>query len=72
MTAEPAAMFMGMSVGSFRSRYGYLGRREGANVYWATRQLQEVVDAEFGLEPISHGGAAIASPARDTTWDDFN
>lgn len=71
MTAEPAAMFMGMSTGSFRARYAHLGKREGGNVYWSTRQLREVVDAEFDLAPISAGGT-VAQPARDTTWDDLS
>lgn len=71
MTAEVAAMFMGMSVGSFRNRYGDLAIHEGGNVYWSTRQLQELVDAQFGLPPSSPPGAAIAPPPRDTSWDDL-
>lgn len=68
LMAEPAAWFMGMSVGSFRTRYGHLGVREGGNVYWATRQLQELIDAQFNLPPSLPG---IAPEPRDDTWDDF-
>ncbi|MES2494600.1 MAG: hypothetical protein V4618_00670 [Pseudomonadota bacterium] len=71
MTADVAAMFMGMSPGSFRTRYGHLGKAEGGNVYWSTRQLQELVDAQFGLAPPSRA-YADASPPRDTSWDDLN
>lgn len=71
LTAEPAAYFMGMSVGSFRTRYGHLGRPEEGNVYWSTRQLQQLVDAQFGLPPLSTPADAIAPPPRDTSWDDL-
>lgn len=70
LTAEPAAMLMGMSPGSFRTRYGHLGIREGGNVYWSTRQLQEIVDAQFGLPPLSRAGD-LAPPPRDVSWDDL-
>jgi len=70
MTADVAAMFMGMSTGSFRTRYGHLGMNEGGNVYWSTRQLQELVDAQFGLPPLSRA-SDIAAPPRDTSWDDL-
>lgn len=69
MTAEPAAMFMGMSQGSFLARYRHIGRPEGGNVYWSTRQLQQIIDEQFGLPPISPG--AIVEP-RDTSWDDLS
>lgn len=69
MTAEVAAMFMGMSAGSFRKRYGHLGVPEEGNVYWSTRQLQELVDEQFGLPPIS---GPFAPEPRDTSWDDLS
>lgn len=71
MTAEVAAMYMGMSAGSFRARYGHLGKHEGGNVYWSTRQLQELVDEQFGLNPLSRPAGDIAPPPRDTSWDDL-
>jgi len=71
MTAEPAAMFMGMPASTFLARYRHLGKEEGGNVYWSTRQLQEIVDDQFGLAPLSRLAADIAGPPRDTSWDDL-
>lgn len=50
MTAEPAAMYMGMSTGSFLARYRKYGKEEGANVYWARRQLDALIDLQFGIK----------------------
>ncbi|GGE94057.1 hypothetical protein [Sphingomonas prati] len=35
MTAEVAAMYMGVSVSTFRTRYGNRGVKDGCNVLWA-------------------------------------
>ncbi len=66
MTAEPAAMYMGMSKGSFLSRYGNHGRKEGGNVYWARRQLDALIDAQFGIKH----SPRTAKPEIDT-WADL-
>ncbi|MFD1951902.1 hypothetical protein ACFSGX_14100 [Sphingomonas arantia] len=69
MTAEVAAMYMGVSISTFRTRYGNRGVKDGSNVLWARRQLDAIIDAQFGLGPPSHVHASDAGP-RDDTWDD--
>lgn len=70
MTADVAALYMGMSKGSFLTRYRKHGREEGANVYWSRRQLDGLVDAQFGLAPPSRAGAVPGGGEIDT-WADL-
>lgn len=69
MTAEPAAMYMGMSTGAFLQRYRQIAYEEGGNVYWSYRQLQSLIDEQFGFAPLSR---AHDGTPRDTSWDDLS
>lgn len=68
MTSPVAAMAMGMSETKFLRLYRHLAIEEEGNVYWSTRQLQDLVDAQFGLSPMSPPDTA---EPRDTSWDDL-
>ena len=65
MTADVAAIYMGVSKTSFLTRFGDRGVREGGNVLWARRQLDAIIDKQFALAQPS-GGA----PDGDDSWDD--
>lgn len=71
MTADVAALFLGISIGAFRQRVaaGSLpaGISEGGNVLWSRRQLDAYVDAQFGLaKPLDRRGAVEVD-----TWADL-
>lgn len=70
MTASVASLAMGMSETKFLRLYRHIAYEEEGNVYWSARQLMELVDGQFGLPPLSAPADAIASPPRDTSWDD--
>jgi hypothetical protein len=67
MTADVAALYMGISKGSFLARFSATGVKEGANHLWARAQLDRFIANQFALP--------IASPAAeagaDTSWDDL-
>lgn len=67
MTADVACLYMGQSKGTFLTRFGYLGRSEGRNVYWARAQLDRHIANQFDLPQPSR----IDSEVRDTSWDDL-
>lgn len=63
MTAPVAAAYMGVSQNTFTARYAAYSRREGANVFWSRRQLDRLIDAQFGFE--------IAAPTHDSVEDEI-
>jgi hypothetical protein len=67
MTADVAAMYMGISLATFRARYGTRGVKEGGNVLWARRQLDRIIDAQFSLEQV----ATSAVDLEPDTWADL-
>lgn len=65
MTAASASRYLDMSEGSFLARYRTFGKKEGGNVYWSRRQLDELIDAQFGIKQ-------SPAPRRETdTWADL-
>ena len=64
MTADIAAMFMGVSKNTFLTHYRAIGVREGGNVFWARAQLERVVAKQFGLSQAPGG------KPEDDSWDD--
>lgn len=62
MTAPVAAAYMGVSPNTFIERYGELGRKEGANRFWARVQLDRLIEAQFGIENVSASAAPIDDP----------
>ena len=64
MTAPVAAAYMGVSEGTFLSRFGHYGKKEGANKLWSKVQLDRLVAKQFGLPQ------PAAPAARDDSWDD--
>jgi hypothetical protein len=68
MTADVAALYMGISKSTFLTRYGQLGRKEGANTLWARQQLDVLIAKQFDLpQP-----ARSQWPSeRDDSWDDL-
>jgi hypothetical protein len=65
MTSDVAAIYMGVSETTFRTRYGASGKKEGANVLWARAQLDRIIANQFGLAQ-PNGGAE----AGDDSWAD--
>ena len=49
MTAPVAAAYMGVSEGTFLTRFGDLGVKEGANKLWARAQLDRLIAKQFAL-----------------------
>lgn len=49
MTAPVAAAYMGVSEGSFLTRFGGIGVKEGANKLWARAQLDRHIAKQFAL-----------------------
>ena len=68
MTADVAALYMGVSRTTFLTRFGARGVKEGANVFWAKAQLDRIVADQFGLAQRS--SAPAPQPAGDSSWDD--
>jgi len=66
MTAPVAAAYMGVSEGTFLTRFGHLGCKEGANKLWARAQLDREIAKQFALPQPS---ASVAEG--DDSWDDF-
>ncbi len=69
MGEKMAALYVGVSLTFFRDRVRN-GRypapvREGRRLFWSRRQLDQYVDAQFGLNqnPTSSAG--------DASWDDL-
>ena len=69
MTADVAALYMGISKSTFLTRYGQLGRKEGANTLWARIQLDALIAKQFDLPQVS---APEWPDARDDSWDDVH
>lgn len=65
MTAPVAAAYMGISEGTFLTRFGVYGVKEGANKLWAKAQLDRLIAKQFRLTQ-ARGAAA----ERDDSWDD--
>lgn len=65
MTADVAALYMGVSQTTFLTRYRPIGVKEGANTFWSRAQLDRIVANQFGL-PQSPGSAS-----GDGSWDDL-
>lgn len=65
MTSDVAAIYMGISESSFRTRYAGSGKKEGGNVLWAKAQLDRIIANQFGLAQ-PEGGAT----AGDDSWAD--
>lgn len=66
MTADVAAMYMGISETSFLTRYRSTGVKEGHNTLWAKAQLDAMIAKQFSL-PQSPG-----APAEEIdTWADL-
>ena len=65
MTADVAAIYMGVSKSTFLTRFGDRGVREGSNVLWARLQLDAIIAKQFAL-------AQRSSPSGgDTSWDEL-
>ena len=65
MTADVAAIYMGISKSTFLTRYADTGVREGSNVLWARVQLDGMIAKQFGMaQPLSAIGG-------DSSWDDL-
>lgn len=67
MTADVAALYMGLSKSSFLTRYAGTGVHEGANVLWARRQLDRMIDAQFCLPQVS----PLPDRLEPDTWADL-
>lgn len=66
MTADVAAPYMGISKGSFLTRYGDYGVKEGGNTLWARAQLDRLIAKQFAIPQLAGLGAE-----RDESWDDL-
>ncbi len=65
MTADVAAIYMGISKSTFMTRFGSTGVKEGANVLWARVQLDRIIAKQFAIpQPAGKAGG-------DTSWDDL-
>ncbi|WP_336867717.1 hypothetical protein [Sphingomonas sanguinis] len=68
MTADIAAVYMSVSENTFRTRFGNLGVREGANVFWARAQLDRLIAKQFSIK---QPRVQARSEDDDGSWDDF-
>jgi hypothetical protein len=66
MTAEIAAAYMGVSKGTFLTRFGKTGVKEGGNVLWAKVQLDGMIAKQFAIKQ-----PRVGALDRDGTWDDL-
>ena len=65
MTADVAAIYMGISKSTFTTRFGSSGVKEGANVLWARVQLDRIIAKQFAIaQPVANGDG-------DDSWDDL-
>lgn len=65
MTADVAAIYMGISKSTFITRFGTTGLKEGGNVLWARVQLDGIIAKQFAIpQPSAQAGG-------DTSWDDL-
>lgn len=67
MTADVAAIYMGVSKSTFLTRYAETGVKEGANLLWARVQLDRMIAKQFSIQQPRTG----AQENRDESWDDF-
>lgn len=66
MTADVAAVYMGVSKTTFLTRFGATGVKEGNNTFWAKVQLDGMIAKQFSIKQPRAG-----AQDRDTSWDDF-
>lgn len=66
MTADVAALYMGISKGSFLTRFAPHGVKEGANTLWSRLQLDHLVARQFNLTQ------APGAASGDDSWDDLD
>ena len=65
MTADVAAIYMGISKSTFATRFGAVGVKEGANVLWARVQLDRIIAKQFAI------AQPVANSDGDSSWDDL-
>lgn len=66
MTADVASAYMGVSKTTFLTRFGELGRREGANVFWARIQLDRLIARQFSINQ-----PQARARAGDESWEEL-
>lgn len=67
MTAPVAAAYMGVSEGTFLTRFGATGVKEGANKLWAKAQLDSFVAKQFSLPQL----ARVRAGEESDSWADL-
>lgn len=77
MSAPVVAAYMGIGHTTFLTRFGSIGVKEGANVFWARIQLDRCIAEQFGLDMPAVGAPAVdeyerwkVARRRDDSWDD--
>lgn len=67
MTADVAAIYMGVSKTTFLARFGATGVKEGSNLLWARVQLDSMIAKQFSIKQ-----PAAAAGKVDDSWDDLH
>jgi hypothetical protein len=65
MTADVAAIYMGIAKTTFLSRFGTTGVKEGSNTLWARMQLDRIIAKQFAI------AQSVPSGEGDSSWDDL-